>query len=275
MFNVRKSIIAILASAAVATAAVSCDNTKKERAEAAQDLLTKAEALVGAHKYDSAMVLLDTLDRSYRDCLEQRKAGTTVRLRALADLSRDSLASAELQLRELKARLDELNPKFKKIEMTGTDGFFVYAPSYTGSEMNRTCIQPRVDDGGYFFIVANVAGKKIGLNSLEYNGVATARGESVVIEGSEIMSLSQESTRDFVDALCKASAPANVTLQGTHGKTAVKIDAKGLEAIRATREYADALQKNRSLNITAEKLERQLAKLNDNIANKIPVDSVE
>lgn len=74
MFNVRKSIIAILASAAVATAAVSCDNTKKERAEAAQDLLTKAEALVGAHKYDSAMVLLDTLDRSYRDCLEQRKA---------------------------------------------------------------------------------------------------------------------------------------------------------------------------------------------------------
>lgn len=105
--------------------------------------------------------------------------------------------------------------------------------------------------------------------------MATARGESVVIEGSEIMSLSQESTRDFVDALCKASAPANVTLQGTHGKTAVKIDAKGLEAIRATREYADALQKNRSLNITAEKLERQLAKLNDNIANKIPVDSVE
>ena len=56
------------------------------------------------------------------------------------------------------------------------------------------------------------------------------------------------------------------------GKATVKLDAKALEAMRATRDFAQALQRERRLNITLEKLERQLARLNDQIANQIPVE---
>jgi len=272
MFSVHKSILTV-ATAAVLVASITSCGDNKARTEAAQGLLEQARTLVAAHNYDSAIVVLDTLDKSYRDCLDQRREGISVRLTALADLSRDSLASAELQLREVQATLSELQPKFKKVEMAGTEGFYVYAPAYTGREMNTTCLQPRVDDEGYFFIVANIAGRGIGLNSLDYAGVATGRGESVAVEGSEIMSLSQENTTDFVEALSNAKAPAVVTLQGSKGKTTVKLDDKALVALRATREYAQALQRQRRLNITLEKLERQLARLNDQIANQIPTDN--
>ena len=271
MFNAHKSFLAVAAAAALMAAVSSCGDNKA-RTEAAQNLVEQARALVAAHNCDSAISVLDTLDRSYRDCLEQRREGTTVRLTALASLSRDSLASAELQLREATTALDALKPQFKNVQMKGTQGFYVYAPAYTGREMNTTCIQPRVDDGGYMFIVANIAGRGIGLNSLEYNGVSTAKGEAVTVEGSEIMSLMQEGTGDFVNALCNATAPATVTLQGSKGKTTVKLDAKALEAMRATRDFAQALQRERRLNITLEKLERQLARLNDQIANQIPVE---
>lgn len=270
MFNVRKSLITCAAAAVLGAGFLSsCSNVKKDRAEKANALLTRASALVESYKYDSALVVLDTLDIKYRDCIVERNKGTEIRINALASLTRDSLASAELQLRESQQQLDALQPKFKKVEMEGTDGFYVFAPTYTGKEMNTTCLQPRVDDGGYFFIVVNNAGKNIGLNALSYNDVKTAKGESVRIEGTEIMSLMQEGTSAFVDALCNAQAPAVVTLEGTSGKTSVKLDTKALEAMRATRDYARALQTTRHLNINLEKLERQLASLNDQLAKRV------
>lgn len=268
MFNARKLIAAAFA-AAIILASCSGDNARRE---AAQSLLEQARTLVANHHYDSAIVVLDTLDKSYRDCLEQRREGTTVRLTALADLSRDSLASCEVQLQQSQTELARLQPGFKKIDVAGTEGYYVDNATYTGSEMNTTGIQARVDDEGYLFIVANVSGRKIGLCRIEYGGVASGDGESVAIEGSEIMSLSQEKTAELVDALASATAPATVALVGTKGKAQVKLNAKQLASIRDTRDYASALQRTRRLQIMQEKLERQLARLNDQIANQIPVD---
>lgn len=271
MFNVHKTLIA--ASALAIVAAASCSDNKS-RTEQATRLLESARTLVADRNYDSALSVLDTLDISYRDCLDQRRQGTSLRLTALAAVCRDSLASAEQQTMAINAELDQLRPQFRKIDVPGTDGYFVYSKTYTGSETNTTGIQCRVDDQGYLFVVASVAGKAIGLNSLSYNGVSTQHGNSVKVEGSEIMSLTQEQTAEFVDALKQASAPATVTLDGSRGKASVKLNAAQLQSVAVTARYASALQRSRSLAISLEKLERQIAKLNDNLANQIPVDSV-
>lgn len=271
MFNVHKFITPVAVAAVVLLTGCSGN---KARTEAADNLLRQASALVEKHDYDSAMTVLDTLDVKYRDCLDQRRQGTVVRLTALSALTRDSLASAEIQYRHNQELLESLAPEFKKIDVAGTDGYFVDKSSFTGGEMNSTGVQARVDDEGYLFIVANLYGKKIGLDALSAGGVTTAKGESVAIEGSEIMSLSQEKTAEFIDRLLSMTPPVKIEFIGTRGSVSATLNAAAIKSIAATREYARALQTNRRLAITLEKLERQLAKISDNLARQLPADDV-
>ncbi len=269
MYSARKTSVAVVALILAAAAAGCGDNSRRE---AANQLLGKAQTLVDSHDYDSAIVVLDTLDKKYRDCLDERKAGTTVRLTALANLTRDSLASAELQLQRVQADVEALQPQFRKVEVAGTEGYFVDKEAFTGKEMNSTSLQARVDPEGYLFVVANVAGCRIGLNSLRVGDAVTAPAQSVSVEGSEIMSLSQEQVAPVVDAINAADGKTvAVELVGTKGKVSVKLTGKQLAAFADSDRYAKALQRQRRLQITLEKLERQLARLNDQLAARIPV----
>ena len=137
--------------------------------------------------------------------------------------------------------------------------------------MNATGLQVRIDEQGYCFVVANVQGKKIGLNRIVLGNVSTPPVKSVSVEGSEIMSVTQEPAQPLLDALSNAAGKATVVLEGSKGKASVTLSPKQTEAIGATWRYAKALQERRALNIKLEKLERQLARLSDQLANQIPV----
>ncbi len=273
MYSAHKLTGAAVALILAISAAGCGDNSRRE---AAGELLVKAQALVDARNYDSAIVVLDTLDKKYRDCLDERKAGTSVRLTALANLTRDSLAADELQLQQVQADVEALAPQFRKVDVAGTEGYFVDKDAYTGKEMNSNCLQARVDPDGYMFVVANVAGRRIGLSSLRVGDVTTSPAQSVEVEGSEIMSLSQEQAAPVVDAINASDGKSvEVELVGAKGKVSVKLTGKQLAAFANSDRYAKALQRQRRLQITLEKLERQLARLNDQLAAQIPVPEEE
>lgn len=269
--DMKPLITLILAAFAIVAIIGGCTNDKARR-EAANDLVDQARRLSEDHQYDSALVVLDTLDVKYRDCLDERREGTRLRLATLASMTRDSIAADELKLRSVMAEIDSLSPDFKKIKIAGTEGYYVDRQVYSGSEMNSTGIQVRVDDQGYCFVVANVAGRQIGLNRIVYGDTATSPVESVKVEGSEIMSVTQESAAPLLEALSKADGKATVTLSGTKGKTDISLSAGQLKSIRSTWNYARALQQKRELSIRLEKLERQLAKLSDQLALQTPVE---
>lgn len=270
MFNVHK-FFPVAAVAAVILASAGCSGNK-ERIEAATSVLTSAQRMVEAQNYDSALVYLDTLDHKYRDCLEQRRQGTLVRIEALAAITRDSLAIAKINYTAAEEVISRLSPNFKQVTLEGTDGYWVDKAVYTGGEMNRNSVQLRVDEKGYMFMVVNVSGR-IGLDAVKFGDVE-ACGRSVEIEGSEIMSLHQEAVKPLVDALTEAyhndTKNVTLTLAGKKSSVKVKLDAKQLASIAATDEYALALQQRHHTSIVLEKLERRLNKLNDQMASQIP-----
>lgn len=270
MYNAHKLLPAALLALILGATAACSDN--KNRENEARELLVKAQQLVETRSYDSAIVVLDTLDKKYRDCLEVRREGTSVRLHALSDLTRDSLASAELQLKLTDAELEELSPMFRKVDLEGTEGYYVDKSVFTGNEMNTTCMQMRVDDEGYCFLIVNLTGKRIGLNAVRFDGVTVTSAGAIDMEGAEMMSLSQESVSPLVEALWNTTAPASVELAGAKGTATIKLDSKQLASLRNTWTYGRSLQRQRRLNISLEKLERQLAKLNDQLANQLTVE---
>ncbi|MDO4319681.1 MAG: hypothetical protein Q4C34_03820 [Bacteroidales bacterium] len=248
------------------------------RSDAASALLSDARSKVSAKDYKAAMVLLDTLDKSYRDCLEQRRAGTRLRTEALRDLTIDSIAANDARRQRLQQHITELEPRFRHIDIDGTGGFLVDRSIYTGDEMSHTGIQPRIDDDGIFFVAVNLSGRTIGITGLKVGEVASqpVTWESPVVEGSEIMNIGSEYLHDFAETVADTDkAPLTVEITGRRGTVPVRLDSRQLEAFRATWEYSRALTAMRSALISRERLERQLHNLRDALANLPETETAE
>ncbi len=264
MCNKHKILAVALIAAAFGMGSCSGDSS---RSEIADSLIATARQQMDARDYQGVVSTLDSLDRSYRECVAQRRAGTRMRLEALQSIAYDSLAINEVDFVKTQATSDSLKSQFKFVGIAGTDGYYVDKSVYTGREMAATSVQPRVDDKGYFFIAVNLNGKKIGLNGLSYGSVSTRTGDqSLAVESSEIMTLSQENVADLVAALGSATAPAKLILNGSKGKAAVTLDGKQLQAFVRTWQYAMAVQQHKSAEARREHLQNQITHLQEKLS---------
>lgn len=247
-------------AALVGMAMVSCskDNTRGLEAES---LIEQARSHKNNGEYDMALALLDSVDKSYRDCLEQRREGTRLRVETLHRLTIDSIEADEVRRVPLQAAIDSLSPMFLTVSMKGTEGYRVFKKTFKGNEMERTCVQPRIDENGYFFVVVNLQGRKIQLKGISLGDV-TAEGSSISMEGAEMMTLSQEAAAALSRAI--ESAPAGkikINLVGQKGSVPVTLTADEAVAWRSTWHYAMLMQLMQTANVRREKYEYQLDKL--------------
>lgn len=260
MYNVTKTI----ALAALALIAASCGSDS--RTDSADRLLDSAREACAKKEYPAALAFIDSLDRGYRDCLDSRRRGTRLRMEVLRDMTLDSIGANDARLSQLQQSVEQMQSDFRHIDVPGTAGYLVYAPARDSWNLARTGIQPRVDPDGYFFIAVNLAGRAIGLSAISLDGTE-ARGNAAAVEGSEIMNVGQEAATPLVEILIDRQAPVRLSLDGTRGKAAVTLDAKALESFKATWRYSSDRRELRRNLIRRERLERQLSKLRDQLAN--------
>lgn len=261
MYNAIK-ILTVSACAVVIAA--SCSKSD-DRAAEARNLLDRAETLRAGHDYEGAVALLDSVDKAYRDCLDERKAGTKIRIQTLIDLTTDSLQVGESRRESRQHQIDALSSRFITVSMAGTRGYRAVKDVFTGSEMAGTFVQPRIDENNYFFLAVNNAGKRLNLSGVEF-GEVSAAGKSVNMEGSEMMSLSQESVADLSRAIADAPEGAlTVYLVGEKGRTPLKLTAKQAQAWRDTWLLAMLLQEKTLDDIHFEKYSANIEKLQEQL----------
>lgn len=268
MYNAIK-ITALAAGLMLAAASCSKDNTRATEAEA---ILEQVKQYKDTRDYAAALDRLDTLDIKYRDCIAQRKSGTRLRIETLLCLTIDSIDNDEARRVPLQQSVDSLAPLFLTVSMPGTEGYRVLKSTFKGSEMARTSVQPRIDDKGYFFVVVNLQGRKIGLNGLSLGDV-TAAGQSFAMEGSEMMSLSQEEVTSLAEAISQLPAkPITMTLTGAKDKAKVNLTADDVKTWQTTWRYTKLSQMLQTANIRREKYEYQLDKLRSQL-DSIPQEA--
>lgn len=260
MYNAVKIFGAMLLTAAVA---VGCSKGNERRDEA-RALLEQAQTYAEAGDHAAALAALDSLNTAYRDCIDERKEGTALRLSSLYAMTTDSIESDEAESKTLQQYVDSLSPQFIDVTMPGTDGYKVAKSIFSNSALSSTAIQPRIDDKGYFFAVVNVQGRKIKLDRVSLGDV-TATGRSIAVEGSELMTLDQEAVAPLVQAIINAQAPLTLTLGGEKGKMQVRIDARQQAAWKLTWEYAQSAQRLYQSHVRLEKYENRLALLKEQL----------
>lgn len=256
MYNVSKLAAAALIAASALTI-TSC-GSDTSRADAASALLAQADSLRQAGDCLGAIAALDSLESAYRDCLDQRRQAQRLRAEVLLQATVDSIEADQLRRPALEAELDSLRPLFAKVNLEGTEGYYVLTKAFTGKEMARTGIQARTDEKGYFFIAVSNTGRHLGLQQLRYGEVATTTVEAMEVAGSEIMSIPQEAAADFARAI-EAAPAGSLTIQlvGTAGTAPLTLTAAEADAFRTTFRYSQLLQMWQLSNIRREKYERQ------------------
>lgn len=256
MYNAVKLFAIMILSAAVA---VGC-GSGNERRDQARALLDQARSYAEAGNHSAALAAIDSLNTAYRDCIDERKESTVLRLSSLYAITADSIESDEAESKVLQQYVDSLSPQFIDVTMPGTDGYKVAKSIFSNTALSSTSIQPRIDDKGYFFAVVNVQGRKIKLDRVSLGDV-TATGRSIAVEGSELMNLDQESIAPLVQAIIDSAAPLTLTFSGEKGKTQVRIDARQQAAWRLTWQFAQYSQQLYQAHVRLEKYENRLALL--------------
>lgn len=275
MFNaINKSFIAI----ALATAVCSCGDKDKE---GATQLYNESEQAIEARNYSQAMTLLDTLNARYPKQLDVRKQAMRLRARAMEGIATDSIEAGSLALAQATLNLETIRPQFRHVDSSvGLEGYFL--PKGTDDKMmTQTGLQARVTDKGYFYIVANVQGRAIGLNHIEFfQGAETISSSSisparvVKVEGSESASFNPEDLEGIGAWLEAHDRADKVLLCGSKGNASVKLTPKLRKEIVDCYQFAQALQAQRLASIHREKYERMLATARDQLAN-LPVNENE
>ncbi|MGN0219015.1 MAG: hypothetical protein ACI4AX_01880 [Muribaculaceae bacterium] len=264
----------------IAAALVSCGENNKEKAQA---LLDEASSLVERGDYGAAIEVIDTLDTRYAKEIDVRKQGLLCRARAVEGLAKDSIIAADDMLTHSIEQMEAREKDFEHIELpNGLDGYFIAKSIYEKNAMNKTGIQPRVEDSeGYFQLAVNIHGRKIGFERVSVNNggnvvttVAVNPGRLVTVEGSELVVLTQEEATPLVEALKANPGIDEYKLCGAKNSITVKLMSKMRDAIINSYDYAMSIQANRLAQIKREKFERQLQMARDQIANNLPSEAL-
>ena len=269
MFNaINKTLLAALG---LSLALASCSDKEREGAAA---LYSDADAAVKAGNYGGALVMLDTLNSRYAGQTEIRKDALRLRAMAMEGVATDSIAAGSRALAEATVRVEEWRPKFRHVDSSvGLEGYFLPV-GVSEKVMTATGIQPRVSDKGFFYIVANVQGKSIGLQSIEFvDGAASVSSSSISpsriikVEGSESASFNPEELEGIGAWVADHPGTSKIVLRGSKGSADVKVNDKLRMQIVDCYEYSRALQAQRLASLRREKYERMLATARDQIAN--------
>lgn len=277
MYNVINKFAAAALLAAALFPAGCSDSARK----GAEELMVQSAKEIEARNFTGAILLLDTLNKRYPDQVDVRRQALRIRAKAMEGMAMDSIAAGDVALAQAAQNLDAIRADFYHVDSSvGLEGYFL--PKGTSDKvMTSTGVQARVTDKGYFYIVANVQGRAIGLNSIDFrDGAASIQSSEisparvVKVEGSESASFNPEDLQGVGEWLKEHPSASAIVLLGTSGKAEIKLDKKLYKELVACYEFSSALQAQHLAGVKREKYERMLATARDQLAN-LPVNDNE
>ena len=159
MFNVvTDKITKIAIIAAIALSGISCGNSGKTSDEA-EAMLNEAQQMSDEDRYDSAVVMLDSLCKTRPTETDVVKQAMHLKAQTLEKSFVAQMAQVDSIIAANAPIVEQIAPMLKGVKTPEmVEGYRVVA-SIAGKELiNRTDIEPRIDDGGNLYIVSLLHG---------------------------------------------------------------------------------------------------------------------
>ena len=159
MFNVvTDKITKIAIIAAISLSGISCGNSGKTSDEA-EAMLNEAQQMSDEGRYDSAVVMLDSLCKTRPTETDAVKQAMHLKAQTLEKSFVAQMAQVDSIIAANAPIVEQIAPMLKGVKTPEmVEGYRVVA-SIAGKELiNRTDIEPRIDDGGNLYIVSLLHG---------------------------------------------------------------------------------------------------------------------
>ena len=138
---------------------VSCDSGQKEEATA---LYKNAEALYNAHMYDSTLSVLDSLYKRYPAETDLIKQGMHLMAQSQEQISIAGIAKADSVIAVNAPIVQEIAKHFIVVKNPDlVENYRIYKTLKNNPLINRTGLEPRVDDNGNIYLVSLLQGRAI------------------------------------------------------------------------------------------------------------------
>ncbi len=151
------TIKSFIAAIMLLPATISCSNDNSEKAQA---VLNTAQSLYNNHQYDSAMSVLDTLYKKFPSETNIVRQGMHLMAQSQEQLTMLQLVQADSVINANVPIVEEIGKDFTVIKNPDlVENYRVYKTIAKNPLINRTGIEPRVDDNGLLYIVSLLNGK--------------------------------------------------------------------------------------------------------------------
>ena len=159
MFNVvTDKITKIAIIAAIALSGISCGNSGKTSDEA-EAMLNEAQQMSDEGRYDSAVVMLDSLCKTRPTETDVVKQAMHLKAQTLEKSFVAQMAQVDSIIAANAPIVEQIAPMLKGVKTPEmVEGYRVVASIAAKELINRTDIEPRIDDGGNLYIVSLLHG---------------------------------------------------------------------------------------------------------------------
>lgn len=246
--------------------------------KAADDLLEQVNEAVENGNSTLALTLLDSLQRTYPQMIDQQREGMKLRPRAMEIAIMAQIQTVDSALAAYADTHQSLGAKMKTISNPDlVEPYMTPAEGYNPNFINSTGVQPRVDKVGQFYLVSSLNPGGVNHVSLTFiAGGDELTTESVPYDGDLNYRMNGSEVVTFMPAKCDTvgqfmvehrNAPVTVRFNGEKGKSRqVKLTQAQAGAMADAYLYSQAALQGRELSVQREKLDRQLQVARDQSA---------
>lgn len=258
MYNVaiiKRAVPAVLT--AVIFSAASCGSGANKETEGATAMLDEAKQLIASNQYDSSIVVLDSLCKKYPKEIDIVKVAINVKTEALKLSFTRQLAQNDSIIAEKTPIVREIGSKFKAVKSPEMVEGYRIIKSISGTPLlNRTAIEPRIDDGGNLYIVSLLHGHAVQHDRLmvSASGVGSEYTSAITYDKARNYRFSDNGVSnemvtfhfDECENFCKfivSNADKNITLTFVgKSKYSMPLSADVKQAIVDSYKYSEAIR---------------------------------
>ncbi|MDE6352537.1 MAG: hypothetical protein K2K88_05285 [Muribaculaceae bacterium] len=275
MFNVKTNFVTLAAACVATLSFVSC---KSDSTIAAEKLVENARSFIANGNPAKAIQSLDSLSTLYPGEIEAGRRALAIRPQAIEQLTIAEIQTTDSLIAIYSIENQEYVNSIKKIDDKELlEPYYVSKSGYDPSFMNKTAIQPRVDNIGQFYILSSVNGNKLHHNSITIKSNAGEVSTETVpfdndsnfdIDAAELVTYSPQSC-DTIGYFITQNPEATYTVifNGENGKSiSQKLSTEQVKGIIDSWKYSRSIVQARDLSARKQMLEQRLQIARDQIA---------
>lgn len=280
MYNViSKNSLAFLA--AIPLVLTACDSQAKQEKKAAQSLVEQVSENLEQQRFETALALIDSLDKAYPQQIESRREAIPLRTKAIKGYSEQRLLQTDSLVTVLQMSIADFQDLMHHVDGDiDLDGYYVVKSAYDPHFSSSTGLQARVSDLDYsFYIVAASNDKKVGVRQIVLSTPDASKASEAISEGSgrtgdtdkfgaDVASFRSEEVADLAAWTAENAARIDrLTIRGTLGDAEVKFTPAQAQAIATAWRFSDIASRLQQALRLKEKLEKQLVLARDQELN--------